>query len=221
MRTLLAPAHLALTTIILIWDIVLAGRIAQTDRAPRVFQAMCGLVALLAVPGLLLALATSTLITGRAVVTMDWVWPAVLVLFCVQSVYALVRRVVNVAWGIPIAIYNILIAAVGVSRYLVAHGYTLAEPTAVLLAGQSLAMVLVGGTSNVLMTPFYINVPMISPAYPALHRLTASFRLFMAGVALAWTALIALAIPRAVVQLRSFGAHARDQLRERPDADFA
>ena len=36
MRNLLAPAHLALTVIILIWDIVLAGRIAQNRQAPSV-----------------------------------------------------------------------------------------------------------------------------------------------------------------------------------------
>ena len=80
MRTWLAPAHLALTIIILIWDIVLAGRIAQNRQAPRFFQGVSGLGALLVLPGLLLALATTTVITGRAVATMDWIWPAVLVL---------------------------------------------------------------------------------------------------------------------------------------------
>ena len=47
MRAFLAPAHLALTIIIVIWDVVLAGRIAQNRQAPRVFQAVCGLAALL------------------------------------------------------------------------------------------------------------------------------------------------------------------------------
>src|SRR5678815_5788853 len=92
MTGLLATAHLALTVIIIVWDVVLAGRIAQNDQAPRVFQAIRGLAALLLVPGLLFTLATSTVITGRAVATMDWVWPAVLVLFAAQAVYAFVRR---------------------------------------------------------------------------------------------------------------------------------
>ena len=85
MRTLLAPAHLALTIIILVWDVVLAGRIAQNRQAPRFFEAVSGLGALLLFPALLLTLATSTIITGRAVVTMDWVWPAVLVLFALRG----------------------------------------------------------------------------------------------------------------------------------------
>src|SRR5437016_1405051 len=128
MRTFLAPAHLALTTIILIWDIVLAGRIAQNDRATRPFQTICGLAALLLLPAVMVALATSTVITGRAVVMMDWLWPSLLVLFAVQAVYALARRVVNLAWGVQIAAYNLLIAAIGVVRYLVAHGYALGKP---------------------------------------------------------------------------------------------
>jgi hypothetical protein len=222
MRAFLAPAQLALTVIIVAWDVVLAGRIAQNRQAPRVFQAVCGLAALLLVPGLLFLLATSTIITGRAVVTMDWVWPAVLVLFACQAVYAFMRRIVNPAWGIPIAIYNVLIAMVGVIRYLVAHGYAVPDGFVGLLAAQSLAMVFATGTSHVLASPFYINVPMVSPAFPALRRLTAVFRFVMALTAVAWIIfIILLGTPRAVVQLRNYHAHRRDQLRERPDADFA
>ena len=116
MNNFRAPAHLALTVIILIWDIVLAGRIAQNRQSPRVFQAMSGLAALLVLPGVLLALATSTVITGRAVVMMDWLWPAVLVIFALQAIYALVRGMVNPLWGFPIAIYDIIIAMIGVAR---------------------------------------------------------------------------------------------------------
>jgi len=222
MRTLLAPAQLALSVVILIWDIVLAGRMAQNRQAPRVFQALCGLAALLVLPGLLLTLATSTIITGRAVVTMEWLWPAVLVLFAAQAVYALARRMVNPLWGIPIAVYNVLIALVGLVRYMIGHGHAAVEPLSAVLAAQSLAMVFAGGTSNVLATPFYLNVPMISPAFPALRPLTGSFRLAMAVISVTWILLIAVVgFPRAVVQLGNYEGHRRDQLRERPDGDFA
>lgn len=222
MRTFLAPAHLALTIIILMWDVVLAGRIAQNHQAPRPFQAICGLAALLVIPGLLFQLATSTVITGRAVSTMDWLWPAVLVLFAVQAVYAFTQRLVNPAWGLPIAIYNLLIAMVGIIRFLVAHGHSPAEPFVALVAAQSLAMVFAGGTSGVLASPLYLNVPMVSPAFPALHSLTASFRFLMSVYSALWCAfIIAIGLPRAVIQLRNYEAHTRDQLRERPNADFA
>ena len=221
MRTLLAPAHLALTIIILVWDIALAGRIAQNRQAPRVFQAICALSALLILPGLLLTLATSTIITGRAVATMDWVWPAVLVLFAIQAVYALAKRLVNFAWGIPIAAYDVLIAVVGLVHYSVAHGGSPAHPLVALLAARSLAMVFAGGSSGVLMNPIYLNVPMVSPAFPALRPLTATFRLLMSLLAVMWVVfIIALGFPRAVVQLRNYAAHKNDQLRERPNADF-
>ena len=58
---------------------------------------------------------------------------------------------------------------------------------------------------------------MVSPAFPALRNLTASFRLFMSVVAVMWLVfIIALGTPRAVVQLRNYHVHRRDQLRERP-----
>jgi hypothetical protein len=222
MRNFLAPAHLALTVIILIWDVVLAGRIAQNRQAPRAFQAICGLASLLLLPGVLVHLATSTVMTGRAVAAMDWIWPAVVLLFTVQSLYALSKRLVNWAWGFPIAVYNILIALISVTRYLVAHGWAPAEPLVAILAAQSLAMVFANGTATVMATPFYINMPMVSPAFPALRGLTASFRLFMAVTALMWSVfIIALGVPRAIVQLRNYDAHRSDPLRERPNADFA
>ena len=222
MRTLLAPAHLALTIIILMWDVVLAGRIAQNNQAPRLFQGICGLAALLLIPGLLFHLATSTIITGRAVANMDWVWPAVLVLFALQALYAFLRRLVNPAWGLPIAVYNLLIAAIGLLRFLVAHGHSPAEPLVAFIAAQSLAMVFAGGTAGVLASPLYLNVPMVSPAFPALHSLTASFRFLMSVYAALWCAfIIAIGLPRAVIQLRNYAVHSRDQLRERPNADFA
>jgi hypothetical protein len=222
MRNFLAPAHLALTIVILVWNIVLAGRIAQNRQAPRFFQAVSGLGALLLFPALLFALATSTVITGRAVATMDWFWPAVLVLFAIQAVYALVRNLVNWVWGFPIAVYDILIATIAVTRYIVAHGGTPVEPLITLLASQSVAMVFACGTANVLASPFYLNMPMVSPAFPALRPITASFRLFMSIVALVWSVIIiAVGAPRAIVQLRNYETHRRDPLRERPDGDFA
>lgn len=222
MRNLLAPAHLALTAIILIWDIVLAGRIAQNSQSSKVFQTLSGLAALLVLPSLMLTLATSTIITGRAVVTMDWIWPAVLVLFALQATYALFRRMVNPFWGVPIFVYDVTIAAVGVIRYLVAHGYSPPESIVTLIAAQSTAMVFTGGTSAVLTSPFYLNMPMVSPAFPALRNLTAAFRAFMSAYAVAWVIFIAaIGGPRAYDQISNYAKHRRDPLRERPDGDFA
>src|SRR5262249_37591719 len=126
------------------------------------------------------------------------------------------------ALGLPIAAYNVLIAGIGVVRYLVAHGHTSAQPFVALLAAQSLAMVLAGRSASVLASPFYLNVPIISPAFPALHKYTAPFRVLVSLYALAWVgAIIVVGLPPAVKQLQTYAAHARDPLRERPNGDFA
>src|SRR5687767_13479334 len=116
MTTFLPAAHLALSLIILIWDVVLAGRIAQLRQASRPFAAITGICGLLLLPAVLLRLATSTFITGRAVVAVDWIWPLVIVLFAVQAGYAVSRKLVNYLWGIPILVYNILLALIEVVR---------------------------------------------------------------------------------------------------------
>jgi hypothetical protein len=221
MTSWLAPAYLALSLIILVWDIVLAGRIAQLRQAPRPLQAMSGLIALLALPAVLLALATSTIITGRAVVTMDWVWPALLVLFAAQAVYALARGLVNVAWGVPIAVFDLLVAAVGIVRYLVAHGVSLPEPVIALLAAQNTTLAFVAQSPAVVSTPFYLVVPMVAPAFPALRRLTAVFRFVMAAIAFGWLVLVAgVGLPPAIRGVREYDAAPIERLRERPNADF-
>src|SRR5206468_12559479 len=118
----LPPAHLALCLVIVVWDIVLAGRIARVPQAPRAFASLTGIAGLLVLPALGVALAPTTVITGRAILYVDWIWPAVLVVFAAQPVHALIRRLRNAAWGVPIAIYDVTIAAGGVVRQLAPRG---------------------------------------------------------------------------------------------------
>ena len=89
MRQWLAPAHLALTLVILVWNVVLAGRIAQLRQASKPFAALTGLVGLLLIPAFIVAVATTTLISGRAIASIDWIWPLTVVLVATQAVYAL------------------------------------------------------------------------------------------------------------------------------------
>ena len=173
MRSWFPPAHLLLSLIIVIWDIVLAGRIARVPQAAKPFASLTGLAGLLLLPALVVALASTTVVTGRAILFIDWIWPVVLVLFAAQAVYALLRGVVNPAWGIPIAIYNVVIAVAVVVRYLVSHGALLPDSILVVLASQSAALAL-ATSPMALSTPIYLNVPMIAPAFPALRGSTAS-----------------------------------------------
>jgi len=212
----LAPAHLALTLVIIVWNVVLAGRIAQLRQATRPFATITGLAGMLLIPAFIIAIATTTVITGRAISSVDWIWPAVIVLFAIQSVYALARRrLVNPLWGYPIAFYNVLLAIAAVTRYFAAHGYDVPRPLLIVMAAQIDALALVT-TEAAITSPIFLHVPMMSPAFPALSKLTAGFRMTVAVIALAWFAVIVAEIPRADIALASYDSHANDRLRERP-----
>ena len=215
MQSWLAPAHLALTLVIIGWDVVLGGRIAQLRQASKPFAAITGLAALLLIPAFIIAVATTTVITGRAIAAVDWIWPVTIALFATQSIYALARRLVNPLWGYPIAFYNTLLALAAMARLFAAHGYEVARPLLVVMAAQVDALAL-ATTDAAITSPFFLHVPFISPAFPALSRVTAGFRMAMAALALAWFSLMLAEIPRADVALASYDAHAEDRLTERP-----
>jgi hypothetical protein len=64
MRTWLPIGHLALTAVILAWNIALAGRISQVRKAPRAFAGITALCGFLVAPALALSVAASSAITG-------------------------------------------------------------------------------------------------------------------------------------------------------------
>lgn len=217
--TWLPVAQIALTIVLLFWDVVLAGRIAQLREAPRPFAAVTGLAGLLVLPAVLAHLASASIVTGRAIRLIDWIWPATLLLFAVQSLYALFRRLVNPTWGVPIAVYNVTITAAELVRYLGSHGVLVPDAFTMLMAAESDALAL-ATASAALTSPLYLQVPMISPAFPALRNITATFRAAVALVALAWLVMISIEIPRARLALASYNAHSGDRLQERPAGDF-
>lgn len=216
MREWLAPAHLVLTLVIIVWDIVLAGRIAQLRQATKPFALISGLAGLLLLPAFIVALATTTLITGRAISSIDWVWPATILLFAIQSVYAVARRLVNPLWGYPIAFYNVTLCVASLARFAAAHGVELPQPLLVVMAAQIDAVAL-ATTEAAITSPFFLLVPLIAPAFPAIGRATAGIRAAVAAFALVWFGLIIAEMPRANQALESYIAHENDRLTERRD----
>src|SRR5918999_4007759 len=219
MRTWLPITHLALTLAILAWNIALAGRISQVRKAPRAFAAITALAGFLIAPSLAIAIASSSAITGRALVAVDWLWPLTAVLFAVQAFYALARRLVNTFVGLPIAVYDLIVAATVALRYLASRGVGLPEPALVLLAAQTDALTLVTGPAA-LTSPLFFNIPIISPAFPAARELTAGFRVVVAFVAAGWTTLIAVGLPRGQVAIRTYERYADARINDRPAGDF-
>src|ERR687894_1415834 len=219
MRTWLPIAHLALTLVILAWNIALAGRISQVRKAPRAFAAITALAGFLIAPSLALAIAASSAITGRALVAVDWLWPLTAVIFAVQAISARARRLVNTFVGLPIAVYDIVVAAMVVLRYLASRGVDLPEPALILLAAQTDALTLVTGTAA-LTSPLFFNIPIISPAFPAARELTAGFRVVVAFVAAGWTTLVAVGLPRGQVAVRTYDRYEGAHVQDRPAGDF-
>jgi hypothetical protein len=221
MTTFLPAAHLALSLIIVLWDVVLSGRIAQLRLASRPFAAITGLCCLLLLPALIIRMATATVITGRAVVAVDWLWPLVVALFAAQAIYAVSRRLVNYLWGVPIVVYNVVLAVTEIVRYGVAHGWGWTGGLSGALTAQSSTLAIMTQSPLAVTTPFFFLVPMISPAFPALRRTTAVFRAFVATDATLWIiATLVWGLSAAKQAGDALNDHLGDRLRERPAGDF-
>jgi hypothetical protein len=219
MRSWLPLLHLAITVVIVVWNIALAGRITHVRTAPRGFTALSAMCGFFIAPALVIALASSTMLTGRPLGMVDFIWPATAVLFMLQALYALSRRLVNPLLGVPISLYNPIVAATVVFRYLAAKGIALPDPAFVLLAAESDALAIAAGASA-LANPLFFLVPMISPAFPSLRDSTAVLRGTLAFTAAAWTTLIALGLPRGQAAMESYRQYDRAQITERPRGDF-
>src|SRR3712207_3631442 len=128
MVELLAPAYVAVSLGVLLWNVVLAGQIAQLRTVPLPFAAMTALSGLLIAPAALIAVAGGSILTGRAIYVIAWVWPATLALVAVQAIYATVRGLVTPLIGVPIAVYDVLLALAAGAEYASARGSAVPDP---------------------------------------------------------------------------------------------
>jgi hypothetical protein len=208
------------TVLLLLWDIVYAGRIAQLKRAPRPLATLSALCGFLVAPALVARLASSTVLGGRAVAAVAWLWPVTTLLFVAQAAYATLRRYVTPFVGVPLLAYDLLLLGVALSQWMLRVGW----PTPTLLVSLTAAEASVLGTllgRAALVVPFIVPVPIIVPAYPARTRTTRAGR---AGLAFA-TAFLAgvtlLELPRAFGAVASYQPYSQERLSERPAGDFS
>jgi hypothetical protein len=220
--TFLPLLQLLLVAVVLIWNVVLAARIAQVGTLPRAFVGLSALAGFLVLPALLIHLATTSSITGRAVLDVDWIWPLTVVLFAIQALYAAVRRLVNPFLGFFIAAYDILIAVDGVLRFVASRGTPLPGVALIFLAATTATFAFVTQSPLILGSPFFFFTPMIAPAFPALRRAAATFRLGLALVAGLYLIIFVTRITPADQAVNSYGIHdpSVERLQERPKGDF-
>jgi hypothetical protein len=215
----LVPLHIALSAIVLLWDLYVARRMTQTRGVRPVIGALTGLAALLIAPALMVALVSSSSLSGRALYTISWVWPLTAVLVTVQAAAATARGHIARTAGIPIVLYDAVLAAVYVTRWVISQGNTPPDAMLALSAAQTGAQAIAASRLAIL-SPWFLHVPILAPATPSRRRFGATIRVALATLAAAWTALIALQVPRSTRALASYDRYADDRLQERPEGDF-
>ncbi|MGH7664926.1 MAG: hypothetical protein ACRENI_11605 [Gemmatimonadaceae bacterium] len=216
----LATAHIALSAIFLLWNILLAGRITRLSASPRLFGALTAVAGLLILPAMVAGVATANTLYGRAIQTIAWVWPATLVVFAAQSTVAMTRGLVSPLLGLPITAYNVLLAIAAIARYAMAHGVEPPRFALTLVAAQAAALSLVLGPAA-LVSPAALHVPVLAPAFRSRWRTSAVVRAGIAVAAAAWAGVIVAGIPPAGAALGSYASYADTRLQERPSGDFS
>jgi hypothetical protein len=220
MSNWLPSAYLLLSAAAVIWDVATGGRIAQSPQARRGFALVSGLAGFLIAPAALIGVATATSLAGTAALRVDWIWPVTLLLFVAQAAYATIRRVTSAAWGVPILVYDLAVAAAELTRYATAHGVVVPDFALAAHAAERGALALTVAPAA-LASPLFLFVPIMAPAYSTAGRLAPGLRAAVAGFAAAWLAIWAAEYPVAYRAVRSYARHENDLLSERPDRDFA
>jgi hypothetical protein len=218
-QSLLAASFLALAVAMIAWDILMAGRITHLRRIPRSFQALTGIAGLLILPALVVAYTSASMLYGRAIFLVAWLWPFTACLFVLQTVFALARRLVTPLLGFPLLVYNTIIAVVAVAKFTIASGGTPPDWALAFNAAQASMLGTFFGAAA-LWNPLYMQVPLFAPSLPARWGFTRFVRVILAGAAIALTALVVIELPGAYAGINSYQVHARDQLQEHPEGDF-
>jgi hypothetical protein len=216
---LLGAIFIGLSVAMIAWDILMAGRIAQLRKIPRRFQAITGFAGLLLAPALVVAYTSQSLLYGRAILLIAWLWPFTAVLFVIQTLYALGRRLVTPFLGFPLLVYNVVIATVAVTKFVITLGYSPPALGLALNAAQASMLGAFFGTAA-LWNPIFIQVPIFAPSLPARWGLTRLARVVLAGAAIAMTVLLVIELPGAFAGIKSYATHENDQLQEHPEGDF-
>ena len=217
---LLPIAHLALSAVFLLWNILLASRITRQRSIPVLLAWLTALGGLLIAPALLVLISSTSLMTGRPVAAIGWIWPLTASLIALQALYATVTRLVTPLVGIPILLYDLVAAITALASYLVAQGETESAPLLSVVAAATSAMSTVAGTGAAI-SPLHVAVPLLSPAHPSRWRVIAGWRVAVALVAGAWAALVIVELPRGARAISGYRSFASAELRLRPDDAFS
>ena len=225
MSTLFAPAqlataHLVLCALVIIWNLAISGRAARLQSTQRTMAFLCALCGLLLLPALTVLLVSTSVLTGRALYTLAWVWPATTIIIAIQAAYALSTRAVAPPIGVPIVAYDVVLALVAIARYAIYRGYGVPSPLLFLSAADASSLAY-SASPLALLLPYFLHVPIVAPPTAGRRGAGTVLRSAVAGLAAAWVAIIIVDVPVATSAVRSYSAYTNERLTERADSDFA
>lgn len=216
----LAIVPLALGLVVLLWDILLAGWIASQKQAPKAFTTLTGLCGLLVAPAALVAMATVLEGTARTMAGIAWIWPLVTTCFAIQVAYALFTRLVTPAVGVPLLLYDLGVALVAISDFVVSiNGNAPLWLQGAVAARDTISGYAAGRAA--LVSPLVLLVPIIAPAFPARWKASAGVRALLTIAATAAITLLFMEWPPSVGAIRSYDTALGVRMQERPANDFA
>ena len=216
----LALAHLVACALVLIWNLWTASRTAQLRHAPRALSLLSAVVGLLLVPALVVMLASGSLLGGRTIIAIAWVWPATVLLVALQALYAARDRLAPAAVAVPIALFDLVLVALYAARWLVARGSAPGEPLLALVAADRAAIAF-AAQPLALVRPWFLFPPILAPVTPGRRGAAMVGRGALAVLAAAWGALLVAAIPAGSRAVRSYDRYARAPIEGRADSGFA
>lgn len=215
----LATAHLVLCAVILIWNLWVAGRAARVQGVPQALAFLSALGGLLVLPALVVLLVSTSLLTGAALFSVAWIWPATVALVTAQAAYSLGRRRASVPVGVAILAFDFVLTLIAFAHWLDFVGAAPGTALLTLLAADRSA-VAISAQSMALVMPWFLYLPIFAPVTPGRPNGRMVVRGAMALLAAAWTVLIVLQVPSAARAVRSYDRYARERLQEHPDSDF-
>ena len=209
-----------ITGLILTWDVVVASRGAQVRPSAPLLRTLTALTGILLLPGLLVALADSSLLTARLTQQLWWLWPATVACATIQSAWVAARKPMSAALALPLVAWNTLLLLVSVARVLPERGSPDPEWMGAMAAAMLHACAAAAGPVA-LTSPFMILPPVLAPSLPARWRPLAVLRACVSALAALATLLVLSRLPGAVDARRSYLRYVPERLQERPAGDLA
>lgn len=202
------------------WNLALGARVTASHDAGRAFRVLTGLCAFLLVPAFLVGLLTPTVAGARVLDQLAWLWPLVVLAVATQALWALLGGRAGVAVALPIALFDLLVAWVAVTRWLEGRGAM--SPEWLLAPGMAVSSI--GATvlgDGAFLWSAAALVPLLVPAAPSRARLSGAWRAFVAAGCVVALVMMGSEVPSAhsaLIAVRALGA---GTMPERARTEFA